>query len=65
MIYFAVTAAVSAVTPHKYATSLLSPQSTITYLHVFADISFKAYGAIAYIQLDQGVPSLVMSSNST
>ena len=49
--------------PCKYTASLLTPQSTHTYLHVFADASLKAYRAVAYIQQDQGLPSFIMSKS--
>ena len=49
--------------PRMYTASLLAPQSTHTYLHVFADASLKAYWAVAYIQQDQGSPSFVMSKS--
>jgi len=43
--------------PRKYAATLLVSQSVHTYLYVFADASLKSYGAVAYIQQDQGLPS--------
>jgi len=46
----AITDATTLSFPCKYAASLFAPQSIHTYLHEFADASFKAYGAVAYIQ---------------
>ena len=59
----AITNATTLPFPCKYAASLLRPQSTHTYLHVFADASLKAYRAVAYIQQDQGLPSFIMSKS--
>jgi len=49
--------------PHQYAALLLTTQSVHAYLHVFTDTSLKAYRAVAYIQQDQALPSLVMSKS--
>ena len=59
----AITNATTLPFPCKYAASLLTPQSTHTYLHVFADASLKAYRAVAYIEQDQGLPSFIMSKS--
>ena len=48
--------------PHKYTALPSTPQSTCTYLHVFADTSLKAYGAVAFIQQDNSILALVMSN---
>jgi len=58
----AITAVITLLFPHKYNCSLLSPHVV---LHVFADASLKACGAVAYIQQDKGLSLLVMSKSRT
>ena len=63
MIADSITNAITLSLPRQYAASLSMLPRTSTYLHVFADTSLKAYGAVAYIQQDQGLPSLAMSKS--
>ena len=49
--------------PRKYAASIPPPENTTTVLHVFADVSLKAYGAAAYIQQNNQPASFVMSKS--
>jgi len=48
-----ITAVITLLLPRKYNCSLLSPHIV---LHVFTDASLKAYGVVAYIQQDKGLP---------
>ena len=45
----------------KYNIVFPVPQGVSTSLHVFADASLKAYGAVAFIQQGQGPASILMS----
>ena len=47
--------------PRKYNIAFPVPQDVSTSLHVFADASLKAYGAVAFIQQGQEPASILMS----
>ena len=49
--------------PRKYTASSPPSENAVTNLHVFADTSLKAYGAVAYLQQDWQPASLVITES--
>jgi len=47
----------------KYTASIPPAKNASTNLHVFADASLKAYGAVTYLQQDEQPALLVMSKS--